>query len=503
MLYEGIIYAAVLAMMLITNRRGRATRLFIPLVVFYWLCVSCCILYLAKDVYYFNTIDRYFLVGRSAWRDLIFLPVSRYTLIRGINYGALGFYAFAILFANAFSGWKPHTKHFNINIVLIGYFAFQALLYDPYVYSLIYKLCFPALMNAATFHHIEDGVHIALYICNLSLIVLSIIRMFRYALRRISLRIIHTQNIPIAIGYAVLLLFNSPVILMLPRTLTRVSVTAKGFVTYNTLPLGKVEWLYSAATVANVAAIILIGFLIIWRFKVLYKINSSQLAITQRIDAANTTSKAFCHYMKNELLALEADLEKLDPQSEQDRITIAKIQKQCERLYKRLDEVYQSTMQGSVRLVSMHILSPVHVAIDNLAGPLKEYQITLPDRNPKVMLDLSYFTICMTDLLRNAIEAAEGLPPDRRRIDITLDEEPGFWLLSIRDYGRGIDREVLPRLFTPFTSTKPIKKNWGISLSLVYRIVRAHGGDVTMENVSPHGAAIRILLPIIDELTSR
>ena len=53
----------------------------------------------------------------------------------------------------------------------------------------------------------------------------------------------------------------------------------------------------------------------------------------------------------------------------------------------------------------------------------------------------------------------------------------------------------LSRALDPFYTTKPVGKGTGLGLSVCYGIVKERGGDLRIENVTPHGARVIIELP--------
>jgi len=69
-------------------------------------------------------------------------------------------------------------------------------------------------------------------------------------------------------------------------------------------------------------------------------------------------------------------------------------------------------------------------------------------------------------------------------------------LISIRDNGSGIPKNVLDKIFNPFFTTKPSGKGTGLGLSLSYDIVKAHGGELKVETKEGEGTEFVILLPI-------
>jgi signal transduction histidine kinase len=71
--------------------------------------------------------------------------------------------------------------------------------------------------------------------------------------------------------------------------------------------------------------------------------------------------------------------------------------------------------------------------------------------------------------------------------------------LIVEDHGVGIPPEHLPQIFERFHRVDPARAaesgGAGLGLSIVRRIARLHGGDVTCENAVPHGARFTLTLP--------
>lgn len=95
------------------------------------------------------------------------------------------------------------------------------------------------------------------------------------------------------------------------------------------------------------------------------------------------------------------------------------------------------------------------------------------------------------NLLRNALEALRDRPAGQIRL--TLRPEAGKAVLTVRDNGPGIAPDLRPRLFTPFTTTRP--DGTGLGLALSQRLVERAGGEIALED-SPEGASFRIALPL-------
>ncbi|MEO7444128.1 MAG: ATP-binding protein [Ferruginibacter sp.] len=61
--------------------------------------------------------------------------------------------------------------------------------------------------------------------------------------------------------------------------------------------------------------------------------------------------------------------------------------------------------------------------------------------------------------------------------------------IKVTDNGNGIPQKVLDKIFQPFFTTKPTGQGTGLGLSLSYDIVKAHGGELTVETLSAEAAA--------------
>lgn len=115
---------------------------------------------------------------------------------------------------------------------------------------------------------------------------------------------------------------------------------------------------------------------------------------------------------------------------------------------------------------------------------------------PRVRANGSALNQVWTNLIDNAIDAMQSLPPGEFRVlGVRTCLEPGCALVEIADNGPGIPPEVKSRMFEPFFTTKPVGEGTGLGLDIVHRIVRNHNGSITVDS-EPGRTVFQVRLPI-------
>ena len=100
----------------------------------------------------------------------------------------------------------------------------------------------------------------------------------------------------------------------------------------------------------------------------------------------------------------------------------------------------------------------------------------------------------LINLIRNALDAVETLPPAERRIIISTSSLKGESAeVSVRDFGTGLPADGPEKVFDHFFSTKA--EGMGMGLTIARSIVEAHAGTLGAEDVEGGGARFFFRLP--------
>lgn len=93
-------------------------------------------------------------------------------------------------------------------------------------------------------------------------------------------------------------------------------------------------------------------------------------------------------------------------------------------------------------------------------------------------------------LIMNASQAMGG----KGTVAVELRDCPEGYEMSISDEGEGIDPEILDRLFDPFF-TPPPGADAGLGLTVCFRIVSQHGGELSVHSEPGQGTRVAVVLP--------
>jgi PAS domain S-box-containing protein len=144
-----------------------------------------------------------------------------------------------------------------------------------------------------------------------------------------------------------------------------------------------------------------------------------------------------------------------------------------------------SVITETVRLVSTDVLSRESVVTTELDPQL-----------PQVKATQVQIQQVLLNLIINALDAMEGLPPPERRIIISTRSDKGDVVeVNVRDFGTGLPKDQPDKVFDHFFSTK--QKGMGMGLTIVRSIIEAHGGTIVAEDAPERGARMVVRLPAV------
>jgi two-component system NtrC family sensor kinase len=114
---------------------------------------------------------------------------------------------------------------------------------------------------------------------------------------------------------------------------------------------------------------------------------------------------------------------------------------------------------------------------------------------PSLFADPVQLELALVNLVSNSLDAM----PEGGRLDITLSATAEGVRIVVADTGVGIPADMLPRIFEPWVTTKPLGRGTGLGLSVTREAIASHGGAIDVRSEPGHGTVFTIDLPVGDQ----
>jgi signal transduction histidine kinase len=110
---------------------------------------------------------------------------------------------------------------------------------------------------------------------------------------------------------------------------------------------------------------------------------------------------------------------------------------------------------------------------------------------PPIWADSEQLELAMLNLITNSLDAM----PRGGALEIRAARGVDGVRVEITDTGTGIPKELMPRIFQPWVTTKPAGRGTGLGLSITHDVVQRHGGTIAVVSDHGRGTTFTIDLP--------
>jgi signal transduction histidine kinase len=119
-----------------------------------------------------------------------------------------------------------------------------------------------------------------------------------------------------------------------------------------------------------------------------------------------------------------------------------------------------------------------------------DLSVDLSPSLPKIELDEKYLKQALMNIIKNAIAAM----PEGGSLRVWTERRGDEVQLNIADTGVGMSEDVAEKIFEPYFTTKDFGS--GIGLTLVYKVVKEHLGEVSVDTEEGKGTTFTISFPV-------
>jgi len=136
--------------------------------------------------------------------------------------------------------------------------------------------------------------------------------------------------------------------------------------------------------------------------------------------------------------------------------------------------------------------------VENMGLPNGVIELVWSDDMPLAHVDGRQVEQVFNNLIKNAWEALHiaNVPDPKIIVNGCRDDDPNFVLVTVKDNGPGIPKEIQEKIWVSFFTTKGGKGGTGLGLSSVMQIVNQHGGRILLESEAGNGATFFVRLPV-------
>ena len=234
------------------------------------------------------------------------------------------------------------------------------------------------------------------------------------------------------------------------------------------------------------------------RFKEEFRKNESLAQMT-------TMAAGVAHEIKNPLASISIYLQLMEKMmekngsmtSEEARKYLDVVEEEVERINRIAVDFLFAVKPMKVNLTACSMNDIVRKTV-NVAGPeLKEKGIRLlmhlATSLPKVFADPALIEQSLLNLVKNAMQA---MPEDRKDPCVTISTymESDMVKLSVQDNGCGMTEDQMSKIFEPYYTTK--SSGTGLGLTVLFKIMKQHGGDVTVHSVYGEESEFILQVPV-------
>ncbi|MBW2040257.1 MAG: PAS domain-containing protein [Deltaproteobacteria bacterium] len=234
----------------------------------------------------------------------------------------------------------------------------------------------------------------------------------------------------------------------------------------------------------------------------IYKMQEEILKM-DRLAYLGEFSSTLAHEIRNPLAGIKTTAQALNEELGKDdhrKEYLDRIIKEIDRLNDLLRTFFSFVKPRRLNLAPCHIQDIIKEVKGLLTKEAEKTGIMIKEVYanglPPIPLDFNQMQQVFMNLFLNALHA---MPVGGELVvEVSKRNSQKGWIqIKVKDTGKGIAPEHLPKIFDPFYTTK--SKGLGLGLSITHKIVEGHGGKIAVESYLGKGSTFIIKLPMAME----
>jgi two-component system, sporulation sensor kinase E len=233
--------------------------------------------------------------------------------------------------------------------------------------------------------------------------------------------------------------------------------------------------------------------------------SAQQIIESERLNALTLLAAGVAHEIGNPLNSLHIHLQLMQRQAHKlDRAAREELQESIDiarsevnRLDSIVTQFLRAIRPSQPELHAENVNTIVEETLRFFTPEIQDRDIVVEQELrsdlPLLQIDRDQMKQAFYNVIKNSLQAMKR----RGTLRIRTDRDDTHVLISFIDTGSGMSAENLSRVFEPYFTTKP--SGTGLGLLIVRRIVREHGGELSIESSEGKGLTLTIRLPYVDK----
>jgi signal transduction histidine kinase len=226
----------------------------------------------------------------------------------------------------------------------------------------------------------------------------------------------------------------------------------------------------------------------------------AEVAHGERLSALGNMAATVAHEIRNPLNAVSMGLHRLKgefrPTRDEEKYShfIELMRAEVQRLNSIVEEFLSLARPLEIKREAVRIDALLQemaaLTEDDARSARVQIRVVVPHELPTAGVDRNYLKQVLLNLVLNGIQSM----PRGGLLTLEAKAAGGKMDVIVADTGEGIPKEILPRIFEPYFTTKT--RGVGLGMTIARRIVEAHGGTLTVDSTVGQGTRFQITIPI-------